>query len=104
MGHSAARLYVVTAPSAVEPSNLLDSPMKRCGSPVFVVQGMSAAAYAAFVSLLQEYNGALKVVKVEHDTNKALVERYKVCKNIAPASNEVCLFQLRQSSSSGSWE
>lgn len=26
----------------------------------------------------QEHKGALKVVKVEHDTNKGLVEKYKV--------------------------
>lgn len=31
------------------------------------------------IPLTQEYKGALKVVKVETDANKGLVEKYKVC-------------------------
>jgi hypothetical protein len=31
---------------------------------------------------LQEHAGALKVVKVEHDPNKSLVEKYKVCSQL----------------------
>jgi hypothetical protein len=29
--------------------------------------------------MLQEYGSHLKVVKVEHDSNPKLIEKYKVC-------------------------
>ena len=43
-------------------------------------QGRGACLFG--ICCLQEHAGALKVVKVEHDPNKSLVEKYKVCSQL----------------------
>lgn len=51
-------------------------------------QGHGACLFG--ICCLQEHAGALKVVKVEHDPNKSLVEKYKVCSQLKALAGSIC--------------